>query len=426
MGEIPAGTTTPRGFPPSNQIAWPLRPARNLFELKYGRALIASSRRAGDVTVYGTNGPCGEHDTKLFDGPGVILGRKGQGPLGVEWSESDYWVIDTAYSLTLLTDAVDLKFAYYLISYIGLNHLKDGTSNPSLSREVFGAQALPIPPIDVQRQIISLLSALDDKIELNRRMNETLEAMARVIFKDWFVDFGPTRTKMAGRAPYLAPEIWDLFPDALDDEDKPVGWEEEPVHAQAHWVNGAAYKNMHFTDTPDALPVIKIAELKAGVTNNTKFTNTELGEKYRITDGEMLFSWSGNPDTSIDIFIWTGGDAWLNQHIFAVRENEKRSLAFLYAMLKWLKPEFSEIARNKQTTGLGHVTQQDLKRLLVHIGSTEVMVAFDDLIQPIYDRIFGNLMEMRSLAQTRDLLLPKLMSGEIRLADAEKAVEAVA
>lgn len=285
---------------------------------------------------------------------------------------------------------------------------------------------LPVPPIDTQQRISGLLDAIDTRIDLNRRMNETLEALVRVIFKDWFIDFGPTRAKAEGRAPYLAPELWDPFPDALDEQDKPVGWEEEPVYAQAHWVNGAAYKNMHFTNTPDALPVIKIAELKTGVTKNTKSTNTALGDKYRIMDGELLFSWSGNPDTSIDAFIWVGGSAWLNQHIFAVRENGKRPQPFLYAMLKWLKPEFAEIARNKQTTGLGHVTQQDLKRLLVHIGSTEVMAAFDELMKPIYDRILGNLIEMRVLAQTRDLLVPKLMSGEIHLRDTEAAVKAVA
>ena len=279
---------------------------------------------------------------------------------------------------------------------------------------------------DEREKIGSTLSLLDDKINLNREMNVTLEAMARAIFKDWFVDFGPTRAKAEGREPYLAAELWNLFPDALDDEDRPLGWAVESVHAQAKWVNGAAYKNMHFTENPDALPVIKIAELKAGVTKNTKNTNTELGKKYRISDGELLFSWSGNPDTSIDTFIWTGGDAWLNQHIFAVRSNGRKSITFLYCMLKWLKQEFTEIARNKQTTGLGHVTQQDLKRLTVCTGTSHILATFDNIATPIYFLIYSNLVENRRLAQTRDLLLPKLMSGEIRLREAEKAVEAVA
>ena len=91
-------------------------------------------------------------------------------------------------------------------------------------------RGFPIPALRLNsKTIASILGALDDKIDLNRRMNETLEAMARAIFKDWFVDFGPTRAKMEGRAPYLAPEIWALFPDRLDDEGKPEGWHETAI-----------------------------------------------------------------------------------------------------------------------------------------------------------------------------------------------------
>lgn len=285
---------------------------------------------------------------------------------------------------------------------------------------------LPIslpPPADRER-ITSILGALDDKIELNRRMNETLEAMARAIFKDWFVDFGPTRAKMEGRAPYLAPEIWALFPDRLDDEGKPELWHSQSVLEQANWINGAAYKNMHFVSPEIGLPVVKIAELKNGVTSKTQFTNTNLGDRYRINDGDMLFSWSGNPDTSIDTFIWTGGPAWLNQHIFAIRDNGTRKPAYLYSLLKSLNPIFSELARNKQTTGLGHVTKDDLKRLQIVVPSSLVEVGFNSIVEPILERVWGALFENRTLVATRDLLLPKLMSGEIRVKDAEKIVEA--
>ena len=218
---LPSGTTHPRGLPPVEAISWPLVPARDLFGLTYGRALAAPNRRPGNVPVYGTNGQCGTHDAALFGGPGVILGRKGQGPLGVEWSRGPYWVIDTAYTLTPLRPDVDLKFAYYLLKFIGLNHLKDGTSNPTLGRETFGAQALPFPPVPSQRAIAHILGTLDDKIELNRRMNATLEAMARALFKSWFVDFDPVRAKMGGRDTGLPNEVADLFPDRLVDSKGP-------------------------------------------------------------------------------------------------------------------------------------------------------------------------------------------------------------
>jgi type I restriction enzyme S subunit len=279
-----------------------------------------------------------------------------------------------------------------------------------------------MPDRTTQDSIVEVLGALDDKIELNRRMNETLEETARAIFKDWFVDFGPTCAKIEGRAPYLALNVWSLFPDRLDNNGKPTGWSTEAVYEQAVWVNGAAYKDMHFSSEPDALPVVKIAELKSGITKTTRFTNTDLGERYKIHDRELLFSWSGNPDTSIDTFVWTSGTAWLNQHIFAVRSNGKRSQAFLYAMLKFLRSDFAEIARNKQTTGLGHVTQQDLIRLKITAPSHEVAAAFDEIVGPLHARFTSNLFENQSLVSIRDFLLPRLLSGEVRVKDAEKLV----
>lgn len=160
-------------------LPWPLVRASSVFELKYGRALVESSREPGRVPVYGSNGRTGWHDSPLFHGPGVVLGRKGMGNLGVEWVDGDFWVIDTAYSLDA-ADGADLKFAYYLIGYVGLNHLKDGSSNPSLTRETFGAQLFPFPPLEEQRRIAAILVSLDDLIGVGRAQIARLEALARV------------------------------------------------------------------------------------------------------------------------------------------------------------------------------------------------------------------------------------------------------
>ncbi|MBW9088157.1 restriction endonuclease subunit S [Rhizobium wenxiniae] len=311
-----------------------------------------------------------------------------------------------------------------------------GATMPNLNTTILGLLPFVLPPMPEQISIARILGSLDDKIELNRRMNETLEAMAQAVFRDCFVDFGPTRRKLEGATDPLtimgglvqdaerAQALADLFPAALGDDGLPEGWESKPLLDQANWVNGAAYKNMHFSDGPDALPVVKIAELKNGVTSSTKRTATALGERYRISDGELLFSWSGNPDTSIDAFVWIGGDAWLNQHIFAVRENGTRSRAALYVLLKALMPQFAELARNKQTTGLGHVTKEDMKRLEIAVAPGPVEAAFEEVITPIFNLIVSKLFENRTLAATRELLLPKLMYGEIRLSEAEYLMEA--
>jgi type I restriction enzyme S subunit len=313
-----------------------------------------------------------------------------------------------------------------------------GATVDRLPLKDFPSFPISLPPMDVQRSIASLLSSIDDKIELNRRMNETLEAMAQAIFRDWFVDFGPVRRKLEGATdpvaimggltpdPARAAELAGSFPDGFGEDQLPAGWGEQPVIEQANWDNGAAYKKMHFVPPGEGLPVIKIAELKAGVTSTTGFTNTDLGSRYRIDDGELLFSWSGNPDTSIDTFIWTGGPAWLNQHIFAVRPNGSRTLGFLFAMLKYLNPTFAEIARDKQTTGLGHVTKEDLKRLRVVAPSKAIETAFDTLMTPIFQKLQAGLLENRTLAETRDYLLPRLMSGEIRVGEAAELVEGAA
>ena len=389
-----------------------LRPIEQTIEQDYyPKWMTRGLPRPGDV-VMTTEGPMGEVIQLDGETAQYALGQR------IVCMRGDPEKLDNTFLRYRLISPIQQEI---LASYA------TGTTVLGISQKALRSMPISFPCLDEQRDIAQILAALDDKIELNRRrMNETLEAMARAIFKDWFVDFGPTRAKAEGRRPYLAPDLWALFPDTFNDDDKPMGWGAESVLDQAHWVNGAAYKNMHFTAEADALPVIKIAELKAGVTKSTKFTSTALGEKFRISNGELLFSWSGNPDTSIDTFIWTGGDAWLNQHIFAVRQNGKKSKAFLYSMLRWLKPEFAEIARNKQTTGLGHVTRQNLKRLNVCTATPKILAAFDEIVEPIYSRMYANLMENGSLVQTRDLLLPKLMSGEIRLRDAERAVEVVA
>lgn len=404
--------------------------------LQRGFDITRSTQRAGSVPVVSSSGVSSFHDTAAVEGPGVVLGRKGV--VGsVFYIETDFWPHDTSLWVKDF-HSNDRRFVYYFFKSLAprLANLDVGSANPTLNRN----HVHPIPvlwPKSVVEQVAisEVLGAFDDKIELNRRMNETLEAMAQAIFRDWFVDFGPVRRKLAGATDPVevmggvttdaarAAELAALFPDRLDD-DIPSGWTVEPVLNQANWVNGAAYKKMHFVERSEGLPVIKIAELKAGITSTTGFTNTDLGARYRIDDGELLFSWSGNPDTSIDTFIWTGGRAWLNQHIFAVRSNGSRSRPFLFTMLKYLNPTFAELARDKQTTGLGHVTKEDLKRLQVVIPPSAVETAFEALALPMVSRLQAALLENRTLASTRDYLLPRLMSGQIRVGDATREIAA--
>lgn len=308
-----------------------------------------------------------------------------------------------------------------------LSMASSGATRDALTKGMIEDFEIPYRPVEEQRKIGKLLGALDDKIDLNRRMSATLEEMARALYRSWFVDFDPVHARARGEPPaHMDPTTAALFPDRFGEDGLPEAWHEEPIIDQASWINGAAYKNMHFSRDPEALPVVKIAELKAGITSGTRFTATDLGSKYLIQRGELLFSWSGNPDTSIDAFVWPHSDGWLNQHIFAVRENGKAGKALLFLMLRFYKPEFAEIARNKQTTGLGHITRKDLEAFLVRIPTADVAKVFEDQIEPLFQRYQSCLYEGISLAALRDAVLPRLMSGELRIRDAERQIEAVA
>lgn len=160
----------------------------------------------------------------------------------------------------------------------------------------------------------------------------------------------------------------------------------------ANWQNGLAFRDINFSDA--GKPVIKINELKNGITSQTKFTKDNFEEKYYLTKGDMLFSWSGSPETSIDIFQYSLADGWLNQHIFKVTPSKNIDFHFLYFLLKYLKPEFIRIAKNRQTTGLGHVTVSDLKEIIVNIPASleeqKTIVAFLKILDTQI-RLFENI-----------------------------------
>ena len=141
----------------------------------------------------------------------------------------------------------------------------------------------------------------------------------------------------------------------------PRHWKRKPLHDMAQWVNGLAFREIQFSTT--GKPVIKIAEIKGGISGQTKFTQQTFDESVRIRSGDLLFSWSGQPETSIDAFWWRGPEGWLNQHVFRVTPINGVDPTFFFYLLRYLKPNFVAIARNKQTTGLGHVTKRDLENI---------------------------------------------------------------
>lgn len=277
---------------------------------------------------------------------------------------------------------------------------------------------IALPPIQEQRAIAHILGTLDDKIELNRRRNQTLEAMARALFQDWFVDFGPVRAKMADQEPYLPAELWQIFPDRLDDEGKPEGWGERPLDEVADFLNGLALQKYPATDLDDSLPVIKIAELRNGISAKSDRASREVPAKYIIKDGDFLFSWSG----SLLAKFWTEGEGALNQHLFKVT-SERYPMWFVSHWVHHHLEEFQAIAASKATT-MGHIQRGHLKAAMTICPPDDLAESMGMVMAPLVEQAIQNDLESKTLAQLRDTLMPKLISGELRIADDEKLIEA--
>jgi type I restriction enzyme, S subunit len=257
------------------------------------------------------------------------------------------------------------------------------------------------PPLPSQLRIADILGALDDKIEANRRINRTLEAMAQVLFKHWFVDFGPFQD-----GPFVESELGLV----------PEGWTIRSLDQIAHFLNGLALQKYPPEDPGDSLPVIKIAEMRRGVTESSGRASPNIDRKYIVEDGDVLFSWSG----SLDVCLWFGGRGALNQHLFKVTSTHYPKWLF-YQWVRHYLPEFRKIAADKATT-MGHIQRYHLSDAKVLVPANDTLKVVDDRMAPLLDQFIQKQIESNKLAAIRDYLLPRLLSGEIAVEAAEEAL----
>ncbi|AOV18484.1 restriction endonuclease subunit S [Acidihalobacter aeolianus] len=248
-----------------------------------------------------------------------------------------------------------------------------------------------------------ILSSLDEKIELNRKQNRTLEAIAQALFKRWFMEFEfpdengrPYQSSGGAMQPSELGEI-------------PVGWEVKSLDQIADYLNGLALQNFP-PEGDEYLPVIKIREMKQGITANSDKASTKLDPKYIIDDGDVLFSWSG----SLEVDIWCHGKGALNQHLFKV-SSDVYPKWFYYLWTKHHLRAFQAVAADKATT-MGHIQRGHLTNALTVCPPEGLLPQFTETFDPLIEQIIAVRLEARTLAKLRDTLLPKLMSGELRVA----------
>lgn len=312
-----------------------------------------------------------------------------------------------------LSSAIIPEYAgYYFRSQFfrsSVNAMTTMSTRASLNNEMLARLRMFLPPVKSQEAIGATLKSLDDKIELNRRMNETLEAMARAIFKDWFVDFGPTRAKAEGRAPYLAPDIWSLFPARLDADGKPEGWQTEPLGA--HMSNFDSKR----------VPVSGAERAKRqgpfpyhGATGVMDHVDAYLFDGIYLLVGEdgSVVKENGLAFTQ---YVW--GKIWVNNHAHVLqgRGSVSTEQLLLYFQNEVVTPYITGAVQLKLSQGRMNAMP------FIYAGAC-VCEAFAALVAPIFAKYRANADESKMLAATRDLLLPKLMSGEVRVKSAETIV----
>lgn len=361
----------------------------------------------------------------VFAGDLVLPHRGSIGEVAIipDDEQGRYFISSSLMKITLERDKIDPLFCYYFLrSAEGRSEIlrfSSSVGTPGIGQPLTSLRQfkVPVPPLPEQHAIAATLGALDDKIELNRKMNATLEAMARALFRDWFVDFGPTRAKMAGRAPYLSPDLWSLFPGRLDDEGKPEGWEVRSVYDFANVVYGAPFASKQFNTDSAGIPLIRIRDL---ATHEPGVWTEEAHPKgHLIEPGDIVVGMDGE----FRLHVWKGAPAWLNQRVCHFEPRPGVPTAFLAEAL--IEP-LAFFERGKVGTTVIHLGKGDIDTFrLLHPGM-ELLSAFGEIAGSLIDATVKNANESRTLAQTRDLLLPRLMSGELRVAEAETLASEVA
>ena len=319
---------------------------------------------------------------------------------------------------------LDSRFLkYYLLAPPVQSYVRTttfGSAQPFIGLGTLRGFPIPLPPLSEQRAIAHILGTLDEKIELNRRMSETLEAMARALFKSWFVDFDPVRAKMEGRDPALPKHIADLFPDRLVDSELgeiPEGWEVKAISDLADVVGGstpstkepAYWEGPHYWATPKDLSALAFPVLL-----DTERRITDVGLE-RISSallpvGTVLLS-SRAP---IGYLAIAEIPVAINQGFIAMRPQRDVSNLFL---LQWAREAHETILSNANGSTFLEISKKNFRPIPTVAPPTIVMEVFDRVARQLYDRLVANERESRTLADLRNALLPMLISGELRVPD---------
>jgi type I restriction enzyme, S subunit len=380
----------------------------------YGKGLPQAKRKRGEVPVYGSNGIVGTHSEAFVAEPAVIIGRKGS--VGeVHLANGPSWPIDTAF-YALGSKEVDLHFLYYLLKSLPITSNSD-SAVPGLNREFAHSLEICVPDIQGQNAIGKILFSLDQKIELNNALSKTLEDMAQTIFKSWFVDFDPVKAKMAGEKPAgMDAATAALFPDTMEESELgliPKGWEVRKIESLCETMLGGTPSRSRDEFWGGEIPWIN-----SGKVNDFRITTaseyiTELGLEKSATKllpkGTTVLAITG---ATLGQFSRLEFATCANQSVVGIVGSAEASNEFMYLNIK------NGIQRliSAQTGGAQqHINKEDVNAFLIVFPGKKLMNFFTDIVEGIFAEIGVLLSQSISLAEIRDSLLPRLISGELQI-----------
>jgi type I restriction enzyme S subunit len=322
-------------------------------------------------------------------------------PAGLKWSyirEGDpkALLVQRCARLRSSNGCLDQDFLRFVIGgpeFEGyVKPITTGVNVPHISGKQILDFEFTLPPLPIQRRIAGILSAYDDLIENSQRRIKILEEMARRLYREWFVHF-----RFPGH------EDCRLVDSPLGGI--PEGWEVQPFSALASYVNGYPFKPAQLGK--EGKPIIKIKELKAGIVVDTpRNPGREIPGKYHVCDGDVLFSWSAD----LDVYLWRGGEGLLNQHLFNVVPAEGISRAFCFHALKESMPRFRALSLGAT---MHHIKRSALDLVFTVVSPVSIRNQFQELVCPMHLQLVTLTRHVRNLRRTRDLLLPRLLSGQI-------------
>ena len=325
-------------------------------------------------------------------------------------------------------NGLDSEFLYYWFLLAGKNKLLDayftGTTIKHLTGKALKEIPIKIPPLKHQKQVAVLLRSFDKKIKTNRQINQTLEQMAQAIFKSWFVDFDPVKAKMNGEQPKgMDAATASLFPEKLVESELgliPEGWEAGSIGSVTTAKGGYAFKSKQFIETGN--PVIKIKNITSSGTVNTLDCQcidddiARAAPRFKLSNGDLLMAMTGATVGKSGIYVSDGRDGYLNQRVarFESKVDSSNPCWFTYNLVT-KDNVFEQIVGAAQGSAQPNISSKGIEQVKAVIPTHDLIGKYQEVVAPLYAKWISNFKENSQLAELRDTLLPKLLSGEIDL-----------